>query len=44
MLGGPLQPAGGEATVCGLFVVMDDRTGLAVSVEPVRQRGGCRGH
>jgi len=34
-----LQPAGGEATVCGLFVVTDDRTGLAVSAEPVRQGG-----
>lgn len=34
---GPRCPAGGEATVCGLFAVTDDRTGLAVSVEPVLQ-------
>ena len=39
MPGERMQPAGGEATVCGLFVVTDDRTGLAVSVEPVRQGG-----
>ena len=39
MPGERLQPASGEATVCGLFVVTDDRTGLAVSVEPVRQGG-----
>ncbi len=39
MPGERLQPANGEATVCGLFVVTDDRTGLAVSVEPVRQGG-----
>ena len=39
MPGERLQPAAGEATVCGLFVVTDDRTGLAVSVEPVRQGG-----
>ena len=39
MPGERLQPASGAATVCGLFVVTDDRTGLAVSVEPVRQGG-----
>ncbi len=39
MPGERMQPASGEATVCGLFVVTDDRTGLAVSVEPVRQGG-----
>ena len=39
MPGERMQPAGGEATVCGLFVVTDDRTGLAVSVEPVRVGG-----
>ncbi len=28
-------PASGEATVCGLMVVADDRTGLAKKVEPI---------
>ena len=37
MPGERMQPAGGEAMVCGVFVVTDDRTGLAVSVEPVCQ-------
>jgi metallophosphoesterase (TIGR00282 family) len=39
MPGERLQPADGEATICGLFVVTDDRTGLALSVEPLRQGG-----
>jgi len=39
MPGERLHPADGEATVSGLFVVTDDRTGLAVSVDPVRQGG-----
>ncbi len=39
MPGERLQPASGEATICGLFVVTDDRTGLAISAEPVRQGG-----
>jgi len=39
MPGERLQPADGEATICGLFVVTDDRTGLALGVEPVRQGG-----
>ncbi|MBL4791099.1 MAG: TIGR00282 family metallophosphoesterase [Kordiimonadaceae bacterium] len=30
------SPAGGPATVCGTFVETDDRTGLAVRIEPVR--------
>jgi metallophosphoesterase (TIGR00282 family) len=33
------EPAGGEATVCGVFVETDDRTGLAKRVEPVRLGG-----
>jgi calcineurin-like phosphoesterase len=32
-------PASGEATLCGLLVETDDRTGRAVRVAPVR-RGG----
>ncbi|MDT7953526.1 MAG: YmdB family metallophosphoesterase, partial [Acetobacteraceae bacterium] len=39
MPGERMQPADGEATLCGLFVVTDDQTGLAKAVEPVR-RGG----
>ena len=39
MPGERLQPADGPATLCGLFVVTDDRTGLAVGVEPLRQGG-----
>ena len=34
-----LGPADGPATVCGCFVVTDDRTGLAHSIEPLRQGG-----
>ncbi len=39
MSGGRLEPAAGPATVCGLFVETDDRTGLAISAEPVRVGG-----
>jgi metallophosphoesterase (TIGR00282 family) len=34
-----LTPAEGEATVCGLFVETDDRTGLARRAEPIRLGG-----
>ena len=34
-----LGPAEGPATLCGVFVVTDDVTGLARSVEPLRQGG-----
>jgi len=37
--GEKLTPAEGEGTVCGLFVETDDRTGLAVKVEPLRLGG-----
>jgi 2',3'-cyclic-nucleotide 2'-phosphodiesterase len=33
------EPAGGEATVCGIVVETDDRTGLARRVEPLRLGG-----
>ena len=33
------QPAGGPATVCGVFVETDDKTGLAKRVEPIRIGG-----
>ena len=34
-----LAPAEGEATVCGVFVETDERTGLAKRIEPVRVGG-----
>jgi calcineurin-like phosphoesterase len=37
--GGRYTPASGPATVCGVFVETDDRTGLAVRVEPIRVGG-----
>jgi 2',3'-cyclic-nucleotide 2'-phosphodiesterase len=39
MPGERLAPAEGEATLCGVFVVTDDATGLALHIEPVRQGG-----
>ena len=39
MPGARLKAADGEATVCGVFVVTDDKTGLAVSAEPLRVGG-----
>ena len=33
------KPAEGEATLCGVFVVIDDETGLARRIEPVRVGG-----
>jgi metallophosphoesterase (TIGR00282 family) len=39
MPGERLNPAEGEATVCGVFAQTDDATGLARRVEPVRQGG-----
>jgi metallophosphoesterase (TIGR00282 family) len=34
-----LAPAEGEATLCGVFLETDDRTGLALRVHPLRQGG-----
>ena len=39
MAQGRFVPAEGEATLSGVLVVTDDRTGLAQSVEPVREGG-----
>jgi len=39
MRGGRFQPAGGAETLCGVFVQTDDKTGLAVRVEPIRMGG-----
>ena len=43
MPGERLSPADGEATLCGLLVETDDRTGLARSVAPLRV-GGALSH
>jgi metallophosphoesterase (TIGR00282 family) len=37
--GGRYQPASGPATVCGVFVETDDKTGLAKRIEPIRVGG-----
>jgi metallophosphoesterase (TIGR00282 family) len=34
-----LSPADGEATICGVFIETDDKTGLAKRIEPVRTGG-----
>lgn len=39
MPGERLAPAEGPATLCGVFVVTDDATGLAVDIQPLRQGG-----
>ena len=33
------EPASGEATLCGVFIVTDDATGLARRIEPIRIGG-----
>ena len=37
--GGRLEPAGGEATLCAVYLETDDHTGLARRVSPVRLGG-----
>ncbi|MEL6364803.1 MAG: TIGR00282 family metallophosphoesterase [Pseudomonadota bacterium] len=39
MPGPRLAPAAGEATLCGVYVETDDKTGLAVRCEPIRIGG-----
>ncbi len=39
MPGEKFRPADGEATLCGALVTTDDKTGLAVSIEPIRIGG-----
>ena len=39
MPGERMHPADGPATLCGLFVTTDDSTGLALTVEPLREGG-----
>ena len=36
---GRFEPASGEATMCGVAVETDDRTGLALRISPVRLGG-----
>ncbi len=33
------KPASGPATICGVYVESDDKTGLATRVEPIRVGG-----
>jgi metallophosphoesterase (TIGR00282 family) len=42
--GARLQPATGPATVCGVFVETDPRTGLALRIEPIRIGGRLKAH
>ena len=37
--GSRLEPADGEATICGTIVTSDDRTGLATNIQPIRLGG-----
>ena len=39
---GRFEPATGEATMCGMAVETDDRTGMAVKVSAVRLGGGLK--
>ncbi len=41
---GKPQPAEGEGTLCGAFIVTDDATGLARRIEPVRVGGQLARH
>ena len=34
-----LEPASGEATICGVYVETDDKNGLATRIAPLRQGG-----
>ena len=42
--GGRYNPASGPATICGVFVETDDKTGLATRVEPIRVGGRLSQH
>jgi 2',3'-cyclic-nucleotide 2'-phosphodiesterase len=37
--GGRYKPAEGPGTLCGVFVETDDKTGLALRIEPIRVGG-----
>ena len=42
MPGGRFSPAAGAATICGLIVETDPKTGLAKTIEPIRTGGRLR--
>jgi hypothetical protein len=44
MPGDKPKPAEGEGTLCGVFVAIDDATGLASRIEPVRVGGRLQPH
>jgi calcineurin-like phosphoesterase len=44
MPGEKAKPAEGEATLCGVFVTVDDATGLARRIESVRVGGRLSQH
>ncbi|MGV6802248.1 MAG: TIGR00282 family metallophosphoesterase [bacterium] len=44
MPGSRLQPASGEGTACGTYVITDDKTGLATHIEPIRMGGRLSQH
>jgi calcineurin-like phosphoesterase len=44
MPGDKPQPAEGEATLCGVFLQIDQGTGLARRIEPVRLGGRLAPH
>lgn len=41
---GRFAPAEGEATVCGIIVTVDDRSGLCTAIEPIRLGGRLAPH
>ena len=42
MPGGRFTPASGEATLCGIVIETDPKSGLAVSIDPIRVGGRLR--
>lgn len=42
MTSGRFSPAAGEATICGVVIETDDKTGLAASIDPIRIGGRLR--
>jgi metallophosphoesterase (TIGR00282 family) len=42
MPGGRFSPANGEATICGVVIETDPKTGLAKSIDPIRLEGRLR--
>ncbi|MBT8473097.1 MAG: YmdB family metallophosphoesterase [Marinicaulis sp.] len=43
MSGGRFSPAAGDATICGILIDTDEKTGLATNIEPIRIGGRLRG-